>query len=62
MILATSIFVISIIASNARLVVITPAASASLRTRGVICHEMPHLSLHQPQALACPPLSMMAFQ
>ena len=35
----------------------------SLRAaRGVICHENPHLSLHQPQSLSCPPLSTIAFQ
>lgn len=27
----------------------------------VICHDNPHLSLHQPQALGAPPLSMIAF-
>ena len=59
---ATSIFVISIIASNARFASAPPTASASVSTRGVICQEMPHLSLHQPQALACPPLAMMASQ
>ena len=30
--------------------------------RGVICHEIPHLSLHQPHALSCPPLPTIAFQ
>src|SRR5204863_4181235 len=38
-----------IIASNARLASSPPAAIASVSTRGVICHETPHLSLHQPQ-------------
>ena len=28
-----------------------PAASASVSTRGVICQETPHLSLHLPHAL-----------
>ncbi len=27
----------------------------------MICHESPHLSLHQPQALSWPPLSTIAF-
>jgi hypothetical protein len=62
LIAATSIFFIPIIASNARFASPPPAASASVSTRGVICQEMPHLSLHQPQALSCPPLPTMAFQ
>jgi hypothetical protein len=53
---ATSIFFIGIIASKARLVTSPPAAKASVSTRGVICHEIPHLSLHQPHWLSCPPL------
>ena len=44
----------------------TAAASgllrASSRTRGVICQEKPHRSLHQPQALSSPPLSTIALQ
>jgi hypothetical protein len=32
-----------------------------MRARGVICHDKPHLSLHQPQALAWPPLPTIAF-
>jgi len=59
---ATSIFFMVIIASKARLASAPPAAIASVNTRGVICQERPHLSLHQPQALSCPPLPMMAFQ
>ena len=59
---ATSIFLMSIIASNARLASSPPAAIASVSTRGVICQEMPHLSLHQPHALSWPPLPTMAFQ
>ena len=59
---ATSIFRIVIMASNARFASAPPAAMASVRTRGVICQEIPHLSLHQPQALAWPPLPIMAFQ
>src|SRR3546814_3184805 len=57
-----SIFFIVIIASNARF-----AASRSLpvvassSTRGVICHETPHLSLHHPHTLSWPPLSTIAF-
>ena len=61
-ILATSIFFMSIIASNARLASAPPAAIASVSTRGVICQETPHLSLHQPHALSWPPLPTMAFQ
>ena len=34
----------------------------TVSTRGVICHETPHLSLHQPHALSWPPLPTMAFQ
>src|SRR5690606_17823247 len=59
---ATSIFVMVIMASNARLASAPPAASASVSTRGVICQEIPHLSLHQPHALSWPPLPTMAFQ
>ena len=59
---ATSIFLMSIIASKARLASAPPAAIASVRARGVICQERPHLSLHQPQALSWPPLPTMAFQ
>ena len=59
---ATSIFCISIIASNARFASSPPAASASVNTRGVICQETPHLSLHQPHALSWPPLPTIAFQ
>src|SRR5687767_2431467 len=54
---AMSIFVIPIIASNARL---AAAGSGSLiafvSASGVICQDRPHLSLHQPHALASPPL------
>src|SRR3954447_2979909 len=45
-----------IIASNARFASSPPAAIASVSTRGVICQETPHLSLHQPHALSWPPL------
>ena len=62
LIAATSIFFIVIIASKARFASSPPAAMASVNTRGVICHEMPHLSLHQPHALSWPPLPTMAFQ
>jgi tetratricopeptide (TPR) repeat protein len=61
-IFATSIFCIVIIASNARLASSPPAAIASVSTRGVICQLTPHLSLHQPHSLSCPPLPTMAFQ
>src|ERR1700704_2249174 len=59
---ATSIFFIRIIASNARFATSPPLAIASVRTRGVICHDRPHLSLHQPHALSAPPLPTIAFQ
>ena len=62
LIAATSIFFMVIIASNARLASSPPAAIASVSTRGVICHDTPHLSLHQPHALSWPPLPTMAFQ
>ena len=35
---------------------IPPFAIASVRTRGVICQDRPHLSLHQPHMLSAPPL------
>src|SRR6266704_253720 len=62
LIAATSIFFMPIMASNARFASAPPAASASVNTRGVICQETPHLSLHQPHALSWPPLPTMAFQ
>src|SRR5229473_6319684 len=58
----TSIFFMPIIASNARFASSPQAASASVKTRGVICQDTPHLSLHQPHALSWPPLPTMAFQ
>ena len=52
---AMSILVMVIIASKARLAVAGSAwVTAADNTRGVICHDRPHLSLHQPQALAWP--------
>jgi hypothetical protein len=45
---AMSIFFIPIIAWKARFASSPPAASAPVSTRGVICHEIPHLSLHHP--------------
>src|SRR6266702_5224252 len=60
LIAATSIFFIPIMASNARFASSPPAASASISTRGVICQETPHLSLHQPHALSWPPLPTIA--
>ncbi|KAG1241264.1 hypothetical protein G6F65_023494 [Rhizopus arrhizus] len=33
---------------------------AADRMRGVICHDSPHLSWHQPQTFALPPFSMIA--
>src|SRR5687768_17514308 len=59
---ATSIFFIGIIASKARLASAPPAASASVSARGVICHERPQRSLHQPHWLCWPPLPTIAFQ
>ena len=53
---AMSIFFMVIMASKARL---AAARSGSVQARvsctGVICHEMPQRSLHQPQALSWPP-------
>src|SRR3954452_18296939 len=60
---ATSIFFMGIIASKARLAAaVSGLVVASSRTRGGICQEKPHRSLHQPQALSSPPLSTIAFQ
>src|SRR5262249_41717196 len=59
---AMSIFCIDIIASNARADSRPPAASASITARGVICHESPQRSLHQPHMLGRPPLPTIAFQ
>jgi hypothetical protein len=59
---AMSILRMPIIASNTRFAVAgSGSASASVRARGVICHDRPHLSLHQPHALSSPPLPMIAF-
>ena len=61
-IVAMSIFRIVIIASNARLAAArSGSASAAVRARGVICHDRPHLSLHQPHSLSWPPFSTIAF-
>ena len=50
---AMSIFLICIIASKARLAAArSESAIAAVSARGVICHDKPHLSLHQPQALS----------
>ena len=50
-------------ASNARLAAAgSGSVIASVSARGVICHDSPHLSLHQPQALSWPPLPTIAFQ
>ena len=48
---ATSIFFMPIMASKARRASSPPAASASVKTRGVICHDRPQRSLHQPHSL-----------
>ena len=34
---------------------------AALSARGVICHDSPHRSLHQPHSLSWPPLPTIAF-
>ena len=48
-----SIFLICIIASNARLAAAgSGSVIAFVRAIGVICQDNPHLSLHQPQALS----------
>jgi hypothetical protein len=57
-----SILPIPIIAVKARFASSPPAAIASVRTRGVICHERPQRSWHHPHSLASPPFSMIAFQ
>ena len=49
-------------ASNARLATSPPLTIASVSTRGVICHDSPHRSRHQPHALSAPPLPTIAFQ
>jgi len=60
---ATSIFLIVIIASNARLAAArSGSVIAFVRAIGVICQDSPHLSLHQPHALSWPPLPTIAFQ
>src|SRR3546814_8148813 len=46
---ATSIFFMPNIASNARFASSPPAAIASVSTRGVICQEIPHLSLRSEE-------------
>ena len=59
---ATSIFFIVIIVSNARLAAAgSVPITASVRARGVICHDRPQRSLHQPHSLSCPPLLTIAF-
>jgi hypothetical protein len=60
--MATSILRIVIIASNTRLdTTRSGSAIASVSTRGVICHDTPHRSLHQPHSLSWPPLPTIAF-
>src|SRR3546814_15444718 len=61
-IVAMSILRISIMASKARLAAARSGpVEASVRARGVICYDRPHLSLNQPQALSWRPLSTIAF-
>ena len=58
-----SIFFIVIIASKARLAAARSGlVYARVSATGVICHEIPHLSLRQPHSLSWPPLSTIAFQ
>src|SRR3954468_22303760 len=54
-----SILRMVIIASNARLAALSGLLLARSSARGVICQEKPQQSLHQPQALSCPPLLTM---
>src|SRR4029453_2109458 len=62
-ILAMSVFFLSILASKARLdFVLSGSVVSSISTRGVICQEKPHLSLHQPHMLSSPPFLVMASQ
>ena len=57
-----SILPMVIIASKARLAAArSGSASAAVSARGVICHDRPQRSLHQPHSLAWPPLPMIAF-
>jgi hypothetical protein len=52
-IVAMSIFLISIIASNARFAAAgSGSVIACVSTIGVICQDTPHLSLHHPHALS----------
>lgn len=60
---AISIFRIVIIASKARLAAAGSGSRiASVSASGAICHDNPHLSMRQPQALFSPPLPTIAFQ
>src|SRR3984893_15050704 len=59
---AMSIFPIVLIAIIARLAAArSGSVVAASSARGVICHEKPQRSLHQPHALSWPPLLTMAF-
>ena len=61
-IFAMSIFFIVIIASNTRLATLGSGSQIpSVNARGVICHDTPHRSLHQPHSLSWPPLPTIAF-
>src|SRR6185312_559387 len=61
-IVAMSIFFMVIIASKARLAAARSGSeTASIKARGVICHDRPNLSLHQPHSLSAPPLPTIAF-
>ena len=63
LIAATSIFFIVIMASNARLATAgSGPQTAFVSAVGEICHDSPHLSLHQPHSLSWPPLPTIAFQ
>lgn len=61
--MAISIFDIVIMAWKARSAMAgSEELMAWVRSLGVICHEIPHLSLHHPHWLAWPPFSIMEFQ
>jgi len=58
-----SILRIGIIASKARLAAARSGlAMACIITTGVLCHESPHVSRHQPHRLSSPPFPTMASQ
>ena len=59
---AMSIFFIFIMAWKARFAAAGSGSEmAAISARGVICHDRPQRSLHQPHWLSWPPLPTMAF-